>query len=402
MLTEREAIESVIDLVPNWYLADYGPVERQIEIGSQSVRFFSHRTPTPELKSLLEEINTSLPKLYEQTKELPKPTAIEIIQEHFALSWLENRNSEINWKELLEYSTVISLRTYENQNVTFNYVISDGEGTIKITLPKLQKFLDSLSTSIFTFIRINPKLDFIDFEEIKWSEIKDTETYKFNPEFLQPVKSKLSAGEYSIHLTVRGDIIIMDESGMLAAKRKRRWKLYDVFTLKNFFVDTIAQGTYRIGANIFEIVWDLSFKRHGALLVYDPNKEVINHVVNKGSVMYDNPSENQDIARLMLSPSLKDIPMASALYSSRKKRLLLEIASMDGAVIFSNALILAFGAMIETHVDAGKEAGARSTAARSAFHWGGYPIKVSSDGEITLYFKSKSKEGECFATTEFL
>ncbi len=402
MLSEKEAIEIVIDLVPNWYLAECGPVGHQIELGSTSVKFYTHRTPTPELKSLLDEIKISLPSLFEQTKNLPKPTATEIIQEHFALSWLNNSNSNINWEELLEYASIVSLRTYENQNVTFNYVIGKGSGTVKVTFPELQKFLDPLSTSVFTFVRIDAELHFIDFEEIKWSEVKDTENYKFNPEFLQPIKSKLEKDEFSIHLTNRGDIIIMNISGLLAAKRKKRWKLYDVFTLKNFFVDNMAQGTYRIGANMFEIIWDLSFKRHGALLVYDPNKDVINHVVNKGSVLYEKLSENQDLARSMLSSTLKGIPMASPTYSLRKKRLLLEIASLDGAVIFSNSDILAFGAMIETNEIAGKEAGARSTAARSAFYWGGFPIKISSDGEITLYFKSRSKRGECIATTEFL
>ena len=303
---------------------------------------------------------------------------------------------------MLEYASVVNLRTYENQTITFNYVISEGEGNIKVTEPELQKFLDTLSTSIFTFIRIDFDLNFIEFEEIKWSDMKTQKPINLIQNFFSH-KSILKKDEYSIHLTNRGDIIIMDNVGILAAKRKRRWKLYDVRTLKNFFNYAIGKEVYYIGANLFEIIWDLSFKRHGALLVYDPDKEVINHIVNKGSVMFDNPPENQDKARLMLSPSLRKIPMASPNYSIRKKRLLLEIASMDGAVIFSNGLILAFGAMIETHENAGEEAGARSTAARSAFYWGGYPIKVSSDGEITLYFVSKSRNNEeCIATTEFL
>lgn len=402
MLSEQEAIEIVIDLVPNWYLAECGPVELQIKLGKTSAMFYTHRSPTPELKALLDQINASLPDLFEKTKALPKTTAIEIIHGYFAVLWLRGKNSKIKWKELLEYASEVSLRTYENQNVTFNFVVSEGEGSVKITSPEIQKILDPLSSSIFTFIRINPEMNFINFEEVRWSDIKDTGEYKFNPEFLQPIRSILKASEYSIHLNSRGDIIIMDSSGMLAAKRKSRWKLYDVFTLKNFFVDNLAQGTYRIGANLFEIFWDLSFKRHGALLVYDPNKAVLNHIVNKGSIMDDSFSENQDTARSMLSVALKQIPMASPIYSLRKKRLLLEIASMDGAVIFSNDSVLAFGAMITTHERASQESGARSTAARSAFLWGGYPIKVSSDGEITLFFKSRSRLRECLATTEFL
>lgn len=401
MLNEKDAIKIVIDLVPNWYLAEFGPKKLEIELRNVSVEFFSHRPLTPSLKSLLNEINLSLPKLYELTKDLPKLTATEIIQEHFALFWLAEKNKDIQWKDYLEYADTISLRTYENQNVTFNFVISKGSGSMEVKNSKVQKFLDSLATSPFTFIRTNHELKFIDFEEIKWSDVKDTEEYKFNPEFLQPIKSMLKKEEFSIHLTNRSDIIIMNYLGLLAAKRKKRWKLYDVKTFKNFIVDIV--GDYRVGTNIFEVLWDLSFKRHGALLIYDPNKIVVRNVVNKGSVMFDGSDETLDEARKMLMPSIKEkIIMAHPHFAKRKKRLFLEIASMDGAVIFSNALILAFGAMIKTHEKADKESGARSTAARSAFYWGGHPIKISSDGEITLYFTSKSGENECNATTEFL
>ena len=34
------------------------------------------------------------------------------------------------------------------------------------------------------------------------------------------------------------------------------------------------------------------------------------------------------------------------------------------------------------------QVGARSTAALSAYYWDGHPIKVSSDGDVTVYFKS--------------
>ena len=76
---------------------------------------------------------------------------------------------------------------------------------------------------------------------------------------------------------------------------------------------------------------------------------------------------------------------------------------MDGAVIFNQARILAFGAMIEPHAKANSETGARTTAARSAYYWGGHPSKISSDGEISIYFESDDgKGGTCDAQLEFL
>jgi hypothetical protein len=71
-----------------------------------------------------------------------------------------------------------------------------------------------------------------------------------------------------------------------------------------------------------------------------------------------------------------------------------ELAGLDGAVIFDDEDILAFGAMIDTHSEAEGQYGARTTAALSAFHWGGLPTKISSDGEVACYFTSRSSDGQ--------
>jgi DNA integrity scanning protein DisA with diadenylate cyclase activity len=81
---------------------------------------------------------------------------------------------------------------------------------------------------------------------------------------------------------------------------------------------------------------------------------------------------------------------------------MMEVASIDGAVIFDANNVLAIGAVIETHEDVGSQAGARSTAALSAYHWGGRPVKVSSDGEISVYFASTEGEADSPVRIEFL
>jgi hypothetical protein len=168
--------------------------------------------------------------------------------------------------------------------------------------------------------------------------------------------------------------------------------------------DTIG-GTlprhYRVGANLYEILFDLSFKRHGALLVYDPNLQVIEHIVNKGSIITDDGA-HADSSHLILMDSVRNIPMGNREQAARKKRLFLELTSLDGAVVFTPTKILAFGAMIETHDKAMYEMGARSTAARSAYYWGGCPIKISADGEMSIFFTSRWRKLSCEAKLEFL
>lgn len=88
--------------------------------------------------------------------------------------------------------------------------------------------------------------------------------------------------------------------------------------------------------------------------------------------------------------------------SMNKRRLIAEIASVDGAVIFDTGGVVAFGAVIKPHNSVSSETGARTTAAKSAYRHGGIPLKISSDGQASVYFQSSDGDKECEATLEFL
>jgi DNA integrity scanning protein DisA with diadenylate cyclase activity len=78
------------------------------------------------------------------------------------------------------------------------------------------------------------------------------------------------------------------------------------------------------------------------------------------------------------------------------------MACIDGAVVFDDHNLLAVGALVRSHPSVGNQMGARRTAARSAYLWGARPIEVSSDGDVTVYFKSKNGDQECDAVMHFL
>jgi DNA integrity scanning protein DisA with diadenylate cyclase activity len=80
---------------------------------------------------------------------------------------------------------------------------------------------------------------------------------------------------------------------------------------------------------------------------------------------------------------------------------LIELANVDGALVFDNDQLLAVGGIIESHPSAGNQLGARTTAARSAHLWGAYPVNVSSDGDVTVHFKSRGDGEECDAMMQF-
>ena len=72
---------------------------------------------------------------------------------------------------------------------------------------------------------------------------------------------------WSAHVTSRGELIIMNKAGVLATKRKRKWKVYDAADFENSLAKCL--GHRDVAANLLEVVFDLSFRRQGALLVYD-------------------------------------------------------------------------------------------------------------------------------------
>ena len=397
-MSKDDVVDAVIGMVPNWYRAPYGPRRFDIYHNTGTTSFCCHRNLTPGLGHLRDQINATLPNLL----ALPvayNPGFADIAQEHFATTWLTYHDKKVPWKKVLRHLLRLSKRTYENSPVALNLIISDGTGTHDVSTQQYQKFFDQLAGSPFSYLRVDRQMNLFSYNEIKWSEIQESEEYKFHPEFLHPFQGMLDSGDFSVHLTSQGDVIIMDHHGLLASKRKGHWKVYDVNTLKN----TITQclGNYYVGCNMFEISFDLSYKRHGALLVYDPDHSVLKHVANKDSIVMrggSTPGSPQHV----IADSVSDIALGESVKAVRKKRLLEELASIDGAVLFDNNCLLAVGAIVDDHPDAGNHLGARTTAAVSAYKWGGSPIKVSSDGEVTIYFKSSDGSNSCDAAMEFL
>src|SRR5208337_4550096 len=73
-------------------------------------------------------------------------------------------------------------------------------------------------------------------------------------EFLHPINSVMDETDFSAHLTTGGDLIIMSKAGLLATRRNRKWKIYDLRTFKNSLAYCL--GSHYAGANLFELVAD--------------------------------------------------------------------------------------------------------------------------------------------------
>jgi hypothetical protein len=387
---EDNLMETLVATVPHWYESDYAQNTYELNLDKDTLKFRSHYPLTPRLQMLYLYMQNHLDCWQSKMPAIPTPRSLQQVEEDVAVRWLEIFDSKVNWNKFIAYIEYVRFRTYENTRVMINLVIGDGDGTLTLSDSSIQKIVDPLSSNQQVYFRVDRELRFLDYQEILWREVRESSEYKFVPEFLEPFASILQDGEFSIHLTWHGDVFIMDSRGLLAANRKGRWHVYDAQTFKSSVCSIVSNIT--VGNNLFELMFDISYRRHGALLVYDPDHKVLAQVVNPLSIIGgDSPSP--DAARAMLSPVIREIQLGRTDRLIRKKNLFLEIAGLDGAVIYDDEEILAIGAMIRQHPNIGSYLGARTTATQSAYRYGGIPIKVSADGDIQILFESTDNEG---------
>jgi hypothetical protein len=402
---EAEIGHEIIRLVPHWYEAECGPEEYSIPIGEYQARFCNHCRLTPHLSAFVAKISA-------RTREMPMqyfaqmPGLVDVLLESFAMEWLHLHSGTANFTKLIKYLDSIGRRTYENVPVSLNLILRPGSGIGDITQPYLQKFLDRLASSAFSYLAVDAELRLMDYGEVDWNQVQSSPSYKFHPEFLHPIHSVMEEKDLSAHLTAQGDLVLMNKAGLLAARRKGKWRVYDVRTFKNSLCYCL--GNYHVGANLFEVLFDLSFRRQGALLIYDPEHRLGEHILNRESILFEEwktdagPPPARAPGQSLIRRSIEDIGVGRKAGSLKRKRRLVEMACVDGAVVFDDHHILAVGAIIKSHADVGNQLGARMTAARSAYLWGTRPITVSSDGDVTLLFTSRSGERQCEAMMHFL
>ncbi len=396
-MSPQETFSAIIKLVPHWYQAEHGPFSYKARCGDEQFEFFTQRKLTPDLRTFWNSIRSVLPQYIEQATS-GSPSVVECLQESLVERWLRSKDELCDWKKVIGYIRFLLNRTSENLPVAVNLVIDTEKGEDDLTNPSLSKFIDQIASSPFTYLRCDRKLQLLSYEEISWASVTDPNSYTFHPEFLHQfhcVLNQSTTAKFSVHVTRNRDAVIMNRGGILAARRKGEWRVYDVCTFKNSIGD--AMKGYWLGANLFGVLFDLSFKRHGALLISDPDHSVLNHIVNKDSLL-----ENSEVGpRRRITASIKDLAIGTGSGVHNHRRLLAELASIDGAVVFDRNNVLAVGAVIEPHPNVGSHVGTRTTAALSALRWGGVPAKVSSDGDVTIYFESEGDSGKSQAEIQF-
>ena len=213
------------------------------------------------------------------------PGVIDVIVESLAIEWLRMHAKQIDWVRLLNYLETVARRTHENLPVALTLVIGSGTGHGDITQPRLQRFFDRLAASPFTFtyLAVDSDLQLLHYGSVEWSQVNNAAWRRFYPEFLHPIHCAMKDDDLVAHVTSRGELVVMNKAGVLATKRKKKWRIYDAQNLASSL--SCCLGNRDTALNLLEVVFDLSFRRQGALLVYDPEKSVLPRILNPESIL---------------------------------------------------------------------------------------------------------------------
>ncbi len=392
---EREQLYNlIVDLIPQYFECEngYGLHRTKINIGGVPYYFKSFRRNSQNMSKLVRLLNQFANRFLE-IKLGSHTIERELIESYIVTNWLKIRGyDKVKWLKLFDYFKSLEHVTHENENIGVNFILNQNlVGEFNMIDLTEEKLLNVMGGSTMTYFRLGRDWTYIDYNYIKWEDIGSEKENALIPGFLHPYYSILEDGECGIIRTKREDIIIFDKSGLLASKRMGNWKIYEADTLKNTYVDiltkSIVSPQYWMGCNLFHIVFDLSYKRHGGLIIVDLDDNCSLCVSNEESFI-----KSDNFFKNILRKRLEKIDLTQKDVKNVFKPLILELASIDGALIFNKkGKVKAFGAMVKPHEHVKYEKGARSTAALSAIYYGMIAIKVSEDGEIIIFFK---KNGE--------
>jgi hypothetical protein len=230
-------------------------------------------------------------------------------------------------------------------------------------------------------------LNFVDLDRF---DTRDLTEKHYHPYWAEPIARASRKGRFGVALSRQGDILVFDEGTLRFTYRYGRWHYWNHAHIVHLLRDLARtqhvrpQILGRVVGAIYRAALDVSFRRSGGLFVVLRNRASLNRVVRPGEAIADAKRDKRDLEfdGVISKHPIQSLPRAVAV----------ELASLDGALVFANSgYLLAYGAILQPK-KAGKlrgTEGSRTKAAIGASNYG-LAIKVSSDGDITAYSKGKS------------
>lgn len=348
----------------------------------------------------------------------------------FKNDWIDNLYKSIqHWSE----------KTYEGRNVCFGFLINPrSTGEVKeLSNTEIGSFIDFISeeySAVFTdgissMVEIDSQCNFIKYHSILHQKNIMPDNYnnvQLPIRFAQIIHEKVIEDKIGVFLLINGDIIIAQKQKIAFVRRAGHWLNFSQSAFYSIIKEYISnKNVDRIIPSIYCTALDVSFAHSGGLIaVVDTNspkwKEAIKSkkpLVTRADLLLDDDfitfpkslislykNEINKIKRkhnkeknTILSGKIQDLRkrynkrryLLQILEEERQfehidRKLRADLSGLDGAIILdTTGKIIACGAIIANK--AGSSGGGRGSAARTLSQYGGFAIKISTDGYIEAF-----------------
>jgi hypothetical protein len=289
----------------------------------------------------------------------------------------------------------LSEQSYENKALTFGCIL---DSRMKVTgLPPgfPQAFLSSkkykaLSDGFRTAYHISASRNLIGFVDLDRFERQGLTEKHYYPDWAEPIARASRSKRCGIALSRQGDILVFDSGTLRFTYRYGQWQYWNHAHLVYLLRDRARaqrvpkQILGRVVGAIYRAALDVSFRRSGGLFVILHNRRSLRDVVRVGDAIEDSKRSptDREFDSVIRRRKIDSLP----------RSIVVELASLDGAIVLDNSgRILAYGAILQPKKVGrlrGTE-GSRTKAAIGASNYG-LAVKISSDGDITVYYKGKA------------
>jgi hypothetical protein len=310
----------------------------------------------------------------------------QVVSEHLQ----EHHQLTLSLSEVFGALHTLAEQTYENRALTFGCILDPaGRNDSVAMFPKdfiTSKRFRALSDGYRTAYHLSSSgqvLDFVDLDIFGRGSLTGKHFY---PEWAEPMARASRDRRCGIALSRQGDLLVFDEGTLRFTYRNGRWQYWNHAHLITLLRDRARAQRVppaRLGllvGEVYRAALDISFRRSGGLFVILRNRGNLRKIVRAGDAI-------GDLGRATADSAFDEAVGGTAIPRS----VMVELASLDGAIVLNNSgNILAFGAVLrprKTGRLSGSE-GSRTKAAIGASHYG-LALKVSSDGDITVYHNGK-------------
>lgn len=341
----------------------------------------------------ISELLTNAPTL------LQDPTSLEAVSREFDESIVSDHiqhhhNLKLPVSAMLRTLHTLSEQSYESKALTFGCILdpqnsapagSDSFPTDFLRSKKYKALSDGFRTAYL--ISTNGALvDFLDLDRASSAELSEKHHF---PDWTESIARASRGGRCGIALSRQGDILIFDEGTLRLTYRFGQWQYWNHAHLIKLLRDRAKaqrvpkQVLGRVVGKIYRVALDVSFRRSGGLFVILHNQRTLHEIVRLGDAIGDRGRQSADASF--------DEVVAQRMFQSLPRSVAVELASLDGAVVLRNSgEIAAYGAVLQPRIAGelhGSE-GSRTKAAIGASNYG-LAVKISSDGDISIYYQGK-------------